>query len=517
VHLLAREAQGEVASHAEGGVMTDAPACYEDLKALAAALNRRLESMHALAGANDPFMAGLPSRRRAAEWFTALWRRLRFQSGMHVRRIHYALVSQAKPVRCPDGTDYENTERCWIVLKEAARDARFLGLIPTGAIVDRRNPDPVINRIDEADSTAVIHATGGVLIGSTFNIERDTSLALPELILIGPTIGQRFHVELWCEKSTMNDILLPIGQRFGVNVITGVGEMSATQCEQLVERALDSDRPVRLLYVSDFDPGGMSMPVAVARKVEFLIRDHPNLDIQVRPIALTHAQSVQYRLPRIPIKDTDRRAAHFESRFGEGATELDALEALHPGILRQVVETEIDRYFDRTLNARISRVTAGVQTDLDAITEEVHARYARQIASLEKKRERIVVARERMQERIARLEGAIEESAEPILDAIRTELQAAQPDIHSYDWPEPAEGDEEPNPLFDSTRSYLDQVDAYRAHQGKTIDEAMIAVTCTCQRCGRKFTATRCSAKFCSASCRARAGYHDRRSRGAKR
>jgi hypothetical protein len=58
---------------------------------------------------------------------------------------------------------------------------------------------------------------------------------------------------------------------------------------QLVERALANDRPVRMLYVSDFDPSGFNMPVAAARKVEFLNREY-DLDIQLRPVVLTHDQ-----------------------------------------------------------------------------------------------------------------------------------------------------------------------------------------------------------------------------------
>jgi hypothetical protein len=49
-------------------------------------------------------------------------------------------------------------------------------------------------------------------------------------------------------------------------------------------------------------------------------------------------------LPRIPIKETEKRSEAFEQRHGEGATELDALEALHPGVLARILEQEIGRY-----------------------------------------------------------------------------------------------------------------------------------------------------------------------------
>jgi hypothetical protein len=102
-----------------------------------------------------------------------------------------------------------------------------------------------------------------------------------------------------------------------------------------------------------------------------LRQDNPELDIQVRPIVLTHEQCVAYELPRTPIKDTERRAAKFEERFGEGATELDALEALHPGQLQRIVETEVARYYDATLDERWRVAKSAVETELYRIRQEV--------------------------------------------------------------------------------------------------------------------------------------------------
>jgi hypothetical protein len=148
------------------------------------------------------------------------------------------------------------------------------------------------------------------------------------LIEGGP--AQRVQIESWAEKTTVNDILIPLAERYGAHLVTGAGELSATACSLCVERAKQDGRPVRILYVSDFDPAGQSMPVAVARKIEFLVRDgNLDLDIQVRPVLLTAQQCERYALPRTPIKETELRAGAFEARYGTGATELDALEALH--------------------------------------------------------------------------------------------------------------------------------------------------------------------------------------------
>src|SRR5262245_2078451 len=184
---------------------------------------------------------------------------------------------------------------------------------------------------------------------------------VPRLFLLPPTILQPRHVELWCEKTTVNDVLIELAEMYGTNVVTGAGELSVTACLRLIERAQQSDRPVRILYISDFDPAGMSMPLAVARKIEFLLRARNlNLDIQVRPVALTAEQCRELRLPRTPIKESERRRGRFEEQYGESATELDALEALHPGTLQQILENEIERYFDASLNQRLQEVADDV-------------------------------------------------------------------------------------------------------------------------------------------------------------
>ena len=249
----------------------------------------------------------------------------------------------------------------------------------------------------------------------------------------------------------MNDVLDPLGREYGVNIITGLGELSYIRCVQLVERA--QDRPVRILYVSDFDPAGMSMPVAVARKIEFALYDSDKyglVDIQVRPVVLTHDQCIEYRLPRTPIKATEKRA-NFEDRFGDGATELDALEALHPGKLRRILIEEIERYYDGSLQREINATELTVRADMADVERQIYRRHAKDIAALKVERKKL-----------AKIFAAAEKKMKPILQRIERDLAAAEPDINAYDWPEPKDGDEDENPLFDSTRDYVEQIDRYK-------------------------------------------------------
>jgi predicted nucleic acid-binding Zn ribbon protein len=239
------------------------------------------------------------------------------------------------------------------------------------------------------------------------------------------------------------------------------------------------------------------MPVAVARKIEYRLhqKELNGLDIQVRPIVLTHEQCIRYRLPRTPIKETEKRAARFEERFGEGATELDALEALHPGELERILTLEIGRYYDADLDDRISDVAGEVEAELDTINTMVRKRHAKELAALESERKKLAAGIR-----------AFEKKAKPVLRRIEKDLEAEAPDVDAYDWPEPDDGDEDDDPLFDSTRDFIEQTDRYKEHQGKPTESTRKPYdffTAKCASCGKEFEATsRSQSLACSNVCR---------------
>src|SRR5262249_5274033 len=133
---------------------------------------------------------------------------------------------------------------------------------------------------------------------------------LPMFNLIAPSMGDRVAIEVWIEKSGANDILLPIAESRRVTFVAGSGAPGVAHRHAVVSRVLRHRRPTRILYIADFDPAGHGMPVSVSRKIEFFIRQGgEDLDVQVIPLVLTAQQVRRYRLPRKPIKDTDKRKA----------------------------------------------------------------------------------------------------------------------------------------------------------------------------------------------------------------
>ncbi len=412
-----------------------------------------------MAPANDPFLADQPARRAAAGWFTALFERFGFGQGVHLRRIHYRIISSEQPVPKPDGTAYANTDRSWKYLVNAGRDARYLNLVPADHFVDRRNPDPVIFA-SAGSSPRTTLDTGDLHIAGPLE-------GFPEVpgyrfeLASGQGPSSPFLLEIWCEKTTMNDILLPLCQARHVNLITGMGEMSETATRLLIDRVVAAGKPTRIFYLSDFDPAGRSMPLAVSRRLQFAIDAASlNVDLRLIPLVLTEAQCIALRLPRTPIKDTELRAARFEARFGAGATELDALEALHPGELRRIVEAAINRYWDPDY-ARAWHKAADEYRHLLQRRNDLLWDVFEELPELRRRHAALV-------EQWAMFEGG----ARVVFNAMSEWLADNPPD--GFEAPAHREAVEPPDDavLFDSGRDYLTQADAYRAFKvGNDFDQ----------------------------------------------
>ncbi len=237
--------------------------------------------------------------------------------------------------------------------------------------------------------------------------------------------------------------------------MVGIGESSEILSRHLAERVQETGKPARIIYMSDFDPAGRSMPVSVARKMEYYIsKFHFDVDVTLNPLVLTEEQCSEYQLPRTPIKDENRRDK-FEEKFGVGATELDALDALYPGEMAKLLEQEIDRYLDPTLTERVAAMRWRLASRLRQIQEKVTEPHQEEIDELTSDYESVVADL-----------NAWERSAEDLWSTITEEMEEGQPDLEEFEKPK-ARPANEPDGfvLFDSKRDYFNQIDAYREWQ----------------------------------------------------
>src|SRR5262249_33111665 len=118
----------------------------------------------------------------------------------------------------------------------------------------------------------------------------------------------------------------------------------------------------------------------------------PETEILLTPIALTEDQVADYKLPRIPIKESDLRRGRFETLHGAGATELDALEAIYPGELARIVRAAATPYRDATLAERLEAAQAEAQEAAERRWEEVTAAVRQELSEIQEEAGRVVTA-----------------------------------------------------------------------------------------------------------------------------
>jgi hypothetical protein len=463
---------------------------YQLIKRLARERREKVIDLLALAKQNDPYYCGAPYQCIQARWFADLWQRFGYGIGSstHLRRVHYRVISEPEDTRpCqPNSTVlYENTLTCWGLLGSASKAARYLKLVPAHCFEDHRNPDPLLfaepppPRPDPSWVMEEMPPWDLPTIES--NLGANLSFDLPDIEVSGYDYcpgDQPYLLEIWIEKSTMDDILVPLCEELGVNLVRGVGFQSITgeikllQRVQQLQEIVTEGRPVRVFYISDFDPAGDQMPVAVARQIQFWRPDYaPGADIKLTQLALTHQQCLDYALPRIPVKDTDKRKEGWEERYGEGATELDALEALHPGELERLVRTTVAPYQDRRLSRRLHRAEDEALAQAQDEWNEATREHQQELEDIEEGVRDILSD---FDTRLTDLNTELQERLAPYGERLESVRQGvlAEADTFDVDLPErPVPETEEPDEaewLFAADRAYLEQLEHYQRHKRAT-------------------------------------------------
>lgn len=444
----------------------------EFTKQLAAELGVRIQDLLVMARNNDPYSIGTPANMRDVEWFMDLWERFGFQDGVHLRRIHYQVMSPGD-VRLPDGGFYQNVIPHWQKLSEAGKKARITGAVSPHKFTDRRNPEPIINWHPGYDTPYISmeDSTGWRINGLS-----QFALWVPQFKIPEPEVGgyssfhtdQPYLLEVWVEKSTMNDILEPLCMDHGANLVTSIGFQSLTASVNLLKRATQAGKPARVLYISDFDPAGERMPIAVARQCQYQLEQCGfDVDLEIEHLFLTPEQVRNYRLPRVPIKEADRRRQGFEDRHGEGAVELDALEALHPGEFEKLVRASLSKYQDSNLREQFRQARQEAEhivlTEWQELVEPFNGK-------LETTRETISGIFEKYREPLEEIASQLNAELAPhnkYLSELHSEFEQA---VEAFDpeLPDRPKGSPDgpmcSDPLFSSSRTHLEQLDAFKRH-----------------------------------------------------
>ena len=296
----------------------------------------------------DPYRLDTPANHRNGAWVAEqLDRAIGERRRIHWRGLHYAIVAAASVIK-PNGETYRNTDNDWHWLCDnAGKAARWLGYVDFERITDNRNSEPII------------HRRAAVAPRPWLSIELD--FKIPDVDDINPLVGvsgfegrQPYALAIFGEKASLEDVLLPIAQRFEADLYLPSGEISDTLLWRMAKDGVADGRPMAVFVLADCDPAGYQMAVSISRKLQAL-RDlcFPELEFEVVPVALTVEQVRKLRLPSTPLKETEMRADKWREAFGVEQTEIDALATLRPRDLEAIVQAAIEPYFDSSLGTRV--------------------------------------------------------------------------------------------------------------------------------------------------------------------
>jgi hypothetical protein len=228
---------------------------------------------------------------------------------------------------------------------DAAKAGRWLGYVDFERVHDNRNDPPELIARETICKPVADCRTAAYAPDDDFDLK----------VSVGRfTARQPWQIAIFGEKSSLKGPLLPLCRDYSADLYICSGEISDTLIYDIAKSAAADGRPLLMLTLSDFDPAGRQMPVSIAWKLQaFRVLKFGNLHFRVLPVALTEEQAVEFNLPSTPLKPTEGRADRWREEFGREQTEIDALLALHPGVLQNFVREAIASYFDDTLRNRL--------------------------------------------------------------------------------------------------------------------------------------------------------------------
>jgi hypothetical protein len=270
----------------------------------------------------------------------------------------------------------------------------------------------------------------------------------PSVDVVGFSGVQPYKVVLWGEKSSLEPVLDPIAGRYGADLYLGTGETSDTLLHQMAENGVTDGRRIVVLCFCDCDPGGWQMPISIARKLQaFQALEFPELEFEVRRVALTPEQVREHKLPEAPLNESEKRAGKWKQAMGVEQTEIDALAVLNPALLRRIALDAIAPFYDDTLAARVAEVREAWRHEAQRLLDEQIDQ-----EKLDRLRDEAEAQVEAFREEVAAINDAVEAETRgfrpPKLPAV----------------PEPVlDGKQSSPPLIDSDWSFVDQTRRLKA------------------------------------------------------
>ncbi len=406
------------------------------------------KSICAMARNNDPFLGGLPYQLELAIWFAEIHKQVARGRRLHLRFLFYlATGDEADPdtgeiltTYAPDGKKFEKTLPNWEMFQEASKYARNADFVDPKLIlesrknvtVDKHAPTQYVSPLEIESSPPEVSLANASwpYSGVTYATASPEGYRRNRFSLLDRSMVPSL-IEIWTEKDLSEgdaSIVESVCRSEQVNLITATGFVTLSTTAAALERQRELGKPLRVIYLNDFDDAGLYMPVGPARHLEFAIRKmDPKPDIRLYQLAITPEQVLEQNLPtKIPktaeevdAERTRRRSEEKKGpnyrqekweaqlRSGLGIVQLNALtfptrapwfKATLRSAIRALRDPEIIERFERTeqeaqalLDAEIERrfrwphrALELLGTRAEEIVTEVTSRQAEQRTEIER-------------------------------------------------------------------------------------------------------------------------------------
>lgn len=166
---------------------------------------------------------------------------------------------------------------------------------------------------------------------------------------------QPYRVEVWVESDSIAGFLGDEVIDLGVPLYVCRGQSSKAYIHGAATDSAALGKPVRVLYVGDFDPTGLRITESVGDRYR---RYAPGADLQIRRIAVTAEQIEVYGLLPHATKTTDPNyrwyadrcadlgTPHYADAHGRPVPASFETEAIPPRVLRRIVADEVMDFID---------------------------------------------------------------------------------------------------------------------------------------------------------------------------
>jgi hypothetical protein len=252
------------------------------------------------------------------------------------------------------------------------------GLLPSGQneykkIVDTLSKARYAGKFDNdliEDRTRTVYkgdfTRSDTSVSASLDKAADWIRAMPEWALDRDRwYGQDTHVSVWVEKEALAGIFEPTCNALGVSWLACKGCPSVSALWDWVKGARDAKEygggdenfhKSVILYFGDHDPTGFMIPRAAHDGIEKLQCSDGNqgwgepdhLDVTVKRVALNMDQVQQYNPPPFWAKTSDTRYKGYVREHG--TTDAWELDALDPPVLRSLIQSEVNQYFDEEVH-----------------------------------------------------------------------------------------------------------------------------------------------------------------------